>query len=312
MATIFNVEHRDDGIALLTINVPGDSQNTLKAEFIDEANAVFDELDKKRGLKGVIVRSGKPGSFIAGADINMLAACKEAADAAQLSRTGQAFCDRIAQFKRPIVAAIDGTCLGGGLELAMACRARICTDSSNTRLGLPEVQLGLLPGSGGTQRLPKLVGVTKALDLMLTGRHLRPHQAKKMGLVDDVVPSTILLQAAIHHLGHPRKGSAKSWRDSRQLSRWTLKHLSKARQLLFDQARKRTLAKTQGNYPAPEKIIECVSTGIAKGFKAGLAMEAQQFGELAVSPPSATVDEHLLCDNRDEKRQRCRRRRATT
>ena len=280
---VFSVERRDDGIAVITIDVPGESQNTLQAEFVEQANQVLDQLAKTRGLKGIIFISGKPGSFIAGADINMLAACKDAAEATQLSRTGQAFFDRIANFKKPVIAAIDGACLGGGLELALACHGRVCTDNSQTRLGLPEVQLGLLPGSGGTQRLPRLIGITKALDLMLTGRHLRPRQAKKMGLVDAVVPATILLQAAVHQIDYPHTKS-KTLRDPKSLIRATFKHLSRARKLLFDQVRKRTLAKTKGNYPAAEKIIECVETGIAKGIKVGYETEAKLFGELAMTP----------------------------
>ena len=281
-ATMFSVEQGDDGIAIIRIDVPNERHNILKAVFIDEAHQVLNKLAKQSGLKGVILTSAKADSFIAGADIHMLADCQEAADASQLARAGQAFCNRIAKFKKPVIAAIDGVCLGGGLELALACRARVCTDNDHTRLGLPEVQLGLLPGSGGTQRLPRLIGVRNALDLMLTGRQLRPHQAKRLGLVDEVVADSILLDVARRLIAHPPKRK-RHWRDPRIISRWALKHIGKIRHWLFGQARTRTLKKTKGLYPAPERIIDCVETGIHKGLKVGLDSEARLFGELAMT-----------------------------
>ncbi|MDQ5910099.1 MAG: 3-hydroxyacyl-CoA dehydrogenase / enoyl-CoA hydratase / 3-hydroxybutyryl-CoA epimerase, partial [Pseudomonadota bacterium] len=209
--TVFQLTRREDNIAVITIDLPGESQNTLKAEFVDEANALLDHLEQDTSLRGVVFISGKPGSFIAGADINMLQACKTAAEATELSKAGQRFFDRLEHFKAPIVAAIDGACLGGGLELALACHGRVCTNNPKTALGLPEVMLGVLPGSGGTQRLPRLIGIPAALDLMLTGKHLNARKAQRLGLVDDVVPATILLQTAIAfaHQLQPRQGAKR-------------------------------------------------------------------------------------------------------
>lgn len=175
----FTLSYRDDGIAVLTIDVPGESVNTLKSSFADEVASVLNELEDKDDLKGVVVISGKPTSFVAGADISMINDCKTAGDAESLARQGQAMFDRIEQLRVPVVAAIHGSCLGGGLELALACHYRVCTESDKTELGVPEVKLGLLPGSGGTQRLPRLVGVQEALTLILTGKSLRPKQARK-------------------------------------------------------------------------------------------------------------------------------------
>lgn len=141
--TVFQLAIRDDGVAVVTIDLPGESQNTLKAEFVGEANALLDRLEQNPNVQGVVFISGKPGSFIAGADINMLKACQTAAEATELSRAGQRFFDRLENFKAPVVAAIDGACLGGGLELALACHGRVCTDNPKTALGLPEVmQIG--------------------------------------------------------------------------------------------------------------------------------------------------------------------------
>lgn len=127
----------------------------------------------------------------------MIANCQSKEQASELSREGHQLFEKLENYPLPIVAAIHGACLGGGLELALACHVRVCSNDDKTRLGLPEVQLGLLPGSGGTQRLPKLIGIPNALDMMLTGKQLRAKQALKMGLVDDVVPETILLDVAI-------------------------------------------------------------------------------------------------------------------
>lgn len=127
----------------------------------------------------------------------MIARAQSALEAEELARQGQQVMAEIGGLPIPVIAAIHGACLGGGLELALACHSRICTDDAKTILGLPEVQLGLLPGSGGTQRLPRLVGVSTALEMILTGKQLRARQALKAGLVDDVVPQSILLEAAV-------------------------------------------------------------------------------------------------------------------
>lgn len=141
--------------------------------------------------------SAKPDNFIAGADINMIGNCKTAQEAEALARQGQQLMAEIHALPIQVIAAIHGACTGGGLELALACHGRVCTDDPKTVLGLPEVQLGLLPGSGGTQRLPRLIGVSTALEMILTGKQLRAKQALKLGLVDDVVPHSILLEAAV-------------------------------------------------------------------------------------------------------------------
>lgn len=177
--------------------MPRVKMNTLKAEFGNQVRGLIRRVRDDKSLRGVVFISAKADNFIAGADINMIARCQSAQEAESLARQGQQIMSEIHGLSIPVIAAIHGACLGGGLELALACHARICSDDEKTRLGLPEVQLGLLPGSGGTQRLPRLIGVSTALDMMLTGRQLRARQALKAGLVDEVVPQAILLQAAV-------------------------------------------------------------------------------------------------------------------
>lgn len=279
----FTLERRDDGIAIIHIDVPGESMNTLKASFAAEVDAVLVELEQINDLAGVILLSDKPGSFVAGADISMIDGCANAADAESLARQGQAMFDRIEQLKVPVVAAIDGACLGGGLELALACHYRVCADSSRTVIGLPEVQLGLLPGSGGTQRLPRLIGIQKALPLILTGKQLRPKQAKKLGIIDEVVPASILLEAAVKQA---LSGQAKVRKVQHSLVNKALEGTGAGRRLIFKKAREQAQAKAKGNYPALDKIIDTIAHGADHGFAAGLDYEARQFGALAMSPES--------------------------
>ncbi|MBO1106802.1 fatty acid oxidation complex subunit alpha FadJ [Plesiomonas shigelloides] len=281
----FSLTVRDDGVGVLTMDVPSDSVNTLKAEFGEQIRAILSDLKNRNDVRGLVLISGKTDSFVAGADISMLAACRSADEAATLSRQGHAVMAELEALPFTVVAAIHGACLGGGLELALACHARVCTEHDKTQLGLPEVQLGLLPGSGGTQRLPRLIGVAKALDLMLTGRSVRAKSARKMGLVDDVVPPSILLQAAAELALKPKPKRSKPG----GAMGWLLEGNSAGRNLVFNQATKQTLSKTRGNYPAPEKILDVVRCGLEKGMAAGLEAEAREFGELVMTPESAAL-----------------------
>ena len=295
---VLSVEQRSDGVAVVRMDVPGESMNTLQQNFAEEFARVFDELDRSSVARAVVFTSGKPDSFIAGADIRMIQAVKSAAQAAELSRIGQRAMSRVEGFRVPVVAAIHGACLGGGLETALACHARVASDDKKTKLGLPEVQLGLLPAAAGTQRLPRLVGVQAALDLMLTGKQLDARRAKKLGLVDDVVPQPLLLEVACRHaLSLAEKGAPKpkgleklkSFFSKAELTELALAENPLGRKVLFDQARKQLLAKTRGNYPAAERILDVVKAGLEGGFEKGLEAEAQAFGDLAVSPEAAQL-----------------------
>jgi 3-hydroxyacyl-CoA dehydrogenase/enoyl-CoA hydratase/3-hydroxybutyryl-CoA epimerase len=282
----FTLDVREDGVAILTMDVPGESMNTLKVEFAEQIESVLQQINANTSIKGVVVISGKSNSFVAGADISMLAACETAEDATTIAKGGQDMFQRIEDMPVTFVAAIHGPALGGGLELALACHYRVCSDDAKTQLGLPEVQLGLLPGSGGTQRLPKLISVQQAMKMMLTGASVRAKQAKKYGIVDDMVPQSILLDVAI---AMAKKPKPKRNGPKLDLMGKFLENTSVGRNLMFKQARKQTASKTQGNYPSPELIIDCIETGLSKGFKKGLEVEAKHFGHLVMSPESAAL-----------------------
>ncbi|MGP2515088.1 fatty acid oxidation complex subunit alpha FadJ [Yersinia sp. 2545 StPb PI] len=281
--SVFTLNVRPDNIGVITIDVIGDKVNTLKAEFAEQIAEILQQAQALSQLQGLVIISGKPDSFIAGADITMIAACRTAHDARVLAQKGQSVLAQIAAFPIPVVAAIHGACLGGGLELALACHSRICSLDDKTVLGLPEVQLGLLPGSGGTQRLPRLIGVSKALDMILTGRQVRARQALKMGLVDDAVLLDILLDVAV-------KRAKAGWLD-RPVLPWQERLLSGplGKALLFKIVRKKTLAQTKGHYPAAERIIDVVRKGLDYGGPSGYEAEARAFGDLAMSPQSSAL-----------------------
>jgi len=299
----FTLVRHENGIAHLVIDVIGENVNTLKAEFTEQIQAVLADIKADKGITGIVLCSGKEGTFVAGADINMIDDCQSRDEVVALSRQGQRIFAQLEQLSIPIVAAIDGSCLGGGLELAMACHARVCSDNAKTALGLPEVQLGLLPGSGGTQRLPKLVGLQKALDMMLTGKQLRAKQALKAGLVDDVVPSSVLLTVAeqvaikLHQRGKSSAKRKKSTVDK------LLENNSVGRNIVYQQAQKTVQAKTQGNYPAPVKIIDCVRTGIEFSSEKGYLLEAEHFADLVMSDESAQLRQLFFASTAMKKEQ---------
>ncbi len=296
--SVVRVERRPDGVAVLWLDDPAESVNTLSADLSSDLSRALTEVDTDASVKALVFASGKK-DFIVGANLHMLSGVRTAAEATELSRAGQEGMDRIEAFPKPIVAAIHGSCLGGGLEMAMACRERVATDDPRTKLGQPEVQLGLLPGAGGTQRLPRLVGVQQALDLMLTGKHVSARKAKKLGLVDEVVSEPILVdvaaERALRLAAAPEKKKEKPvdrlkhFFDREELTERALADNPVGRKVLFDQARKQLRKKTRGNYPAPEKILEVVKVGLAQGFDRGLEAEREAFGELVVSPEAAQL-----------------------
>ncbi|GAH67541.1 unnamed protein product, partial [marine sediment metagenome] len=188
----------DDAIAVVTVNHPDEPLNILSFQAIQQLEEILDqlaELDDPRPV-GVIFISGKADNFIVGVDIKDFLDFESAEQAAEANHHGQRIFGKIADLPFPSVAAINGTCLGGGLELALSCTGRIITDHPRTVLGLPEVNLGLLAGVGGSQRLPRLVGLSAALDMMLTGKNVYPYKARKIGLADEIVSPGVLLAAA--------------------------------------------------------------------------------------------------------------------
>ncbi len=277
-----------EGVAVLTFDLPDEPVNKFNLAVKNEFLATLDRQTSDRAVKSLVLISGKTDSFIAGADIEEFLELKSAAEAEQLSREGQAMLDRLAGMTKPVVFAIHGACMGGGLEAALAAHYRIGTDSPKTVLAVPEVMLGLLPGAGGTQRLPRTVGLRNALDMILTGRSVRARKALKIGLIDELVHPAILLDMAID-----RAAALASGKLARSQGRKThgpadavLEDNPVGRALVLRKAREQILEKTHGNYPAPLAAIDAVATGYKHGMERGYAQEARAFGELSVTEVS--------------------------
>jgi len=287
---------------VIRFDTPGSKVNTLNQDVMLEFTEVIGKVKGDNAVRSAVIISGKPDCFIAGADINMLQACTSAEEVEQLSLNGHACLDAIEKSEKPVVAAIMGSCLGGGLEVALSCHYRIAAKTKNTMMGLPEVMLGILPGAGGTQRLPKLVGVPNAFDMMLTGKNIKPDKGKKMGLID----------AVVEPLGPGLRDPANRTRDyleevamgvAKGLADGTVKKSSRkkglmdkvmdfalqydmGKDMLIKQVKGKVMKMTQGKYPAPLKIIDTVKTTLDKGMAEGYKAEAKNFGDLAMTSES--------------------------
>jgi len=284
---IFRVEWTDRGIAHLVMDDPERKVNVIDVAAIEQLEAAMTELEGRADLAGVVLRSGKRGSFIAGADVNMIAAITDRERVLAIVRRAHAAFGRLAALACPTVAAIDGVCLGGGTELALACDSRIASEEPHTQIGLPEVMLGIFPAFGGTTRLPRLVGLSAALDLILTSRALDGRRAERMGLVARAVPAAWLIEHAHRRIEQLRALPRERRRDSfrpRGLMPFLLDGNPFGRALVLNRARSMTQARTAGNYPAPMAAINVMEHGLGQPLAAGLALEANWIADLVVGP----------------------------
>ena len=282
-----NITHKDS-VAIITLDLPGEKVNKLNESMMDEFSTFLDVLEANDELIGAVLISGKKDTFIAGADIDMFQARDTAEEIEQLSKDGHKILNRIADFKKPIAVAVHGSCMGGGLELSLACHYRVCSDSSKTIFALPEVKLGILPGTGGTQRLPRLIGLQNSLPYMLAGKNIYTRQAKRMGLVDEVTHKDAIEKAAIKGV-HKIVDGKFDRKDKRPLMHKILEGNPLGRKIIFSQARKKTAGQTKGNYPAPPKIIDAVEYGYKNGIDKGLENETVLFGELGATQESRNL-----------------------
>jgi 3-hydroxyacyl-CoA dehydrogenase / enoyl-CoA hydratase / 3-hydroxybutyryl-CoA epimerase len=270
-----------DGLAQLTFDKAGTATNTLSKAALSELDDALDQLDKE-APKGLVVRSGKANGFIAGADIDEFGDIRDAAVARALLERGATTFDRLAKVGYPTLALIRGFCLGGGLELALACRYRVVVDEPSTRLGLPEVMLGIVPGWGGIKRLPKLIGAPAALDLLLTGKTVDARKAKRLGLADECVPPRIMDNTVRGVLLATPPPRALPFPLSLTLS-------SLGRRYIAASARKRVAKRARReHYPAPYVIIDLWERfdGDAVAPAAG---DAASIGALLATPTAANL-----------------------
>jgi len=275
-----------DGIAVVTLDLKGEPVNKISRAVKNDFLGTFESLERERAVQAVAFFSGKPDNFIAGADIEEFVALTTAAEAERLVADGQELLERVARFPKPVAVGIHGACLGGGLEFALACHYRVASDHPKTQLGLPEVQLGILPAAGGCQRLPRLIGARAALDIILAGKVERAQKAFRLGIVDELVHPAILRDITLAAATRMAGGWRPKHRRPGGFVTFLLDGNPLGRRLVFRTARKQVLKQTKGNYPAPLAALEAVEYGFRRGLTAGLKREAQLFGQLAVTDVS--------------------------
>ncbi|PPE75784.1 3-hydroxyacyl-CoA dehydrogenase [Solimonas fluminis] len=282
-----NFEKDNDGIVTLTLDMPGRSMNVLNDELSQPLAEAIGRIEGDASIKGVIVTSGKK-EFLAGADIEKVFAITDPADAFKLAEDYKGFLRRLELCGRPVVAALNGTALGGGLELALACHYRIAIDDPKAQFGLPEVKLGLLPGGGGTQRLPRLIGIQPSLPLMLEGKELKASDAKNAGIIHALARDRedLLAQAKAWCLANPKP--VQPWDDKK--FKWPGGDAkAPANGQLWAIAPSMANAKTYGNYPAPINIMASVFDGGITDFDTGCRSESRYFANCVVSQVSKNM-----------------------
>lgn len=276
--------------AVLSLDLPGEPVNKLNTQVKQEFDAALARLRDDPAVKALVIISGKPDNFVAGADIEEFTRLSTREEFTRLSREGQELIQRLDDFPKPVVCAIHGACLGGGLELALACDWRVASDHPKTQLGLPEVQLGLLPGAGGCQRLPRLIGLSAALGIIMPGKTEVAFKAFRLGMVDELVPPSILLDTALkaadrlveagapgRPVRRPKRGGMMGAIFDRS---WP------GRQFVYWKAKRDTIRKSGGHYPAPIAALAAVRAGLEGGLRRGLRVEHEKFGELAATDVS--------------------------
>jgi 3-hydroxyacyl-CoA dehydrogenase/enoyl-CoA hydratase/3-hydroxybutyryl-CoA epimerase len=277
----------EQGVFTAWFDLPGKTVNVLDEAALRDLQGVLDACRQAQPLRLLVFRSAKPGCFLAGADLTQLERLSNAGDVEQVLRAGQQLFDRLAEFPVPTVAVIEGTCLGGGLEFAMACRFRVAVHDASTRLGLPETQLGLIPAWGGTQRLPRLVGVQRALEMILEGRRLSAAQACAWGLVDAAFSRPEFEQQLQAFLKERMAGCPLPARRQ-TLGTWLRDRTRWGQRLVLYMARRRVANKAP-HYPALRAALNAIDTGLRKGHAQGLQEERTQFAQVLATPASKNL-----------------------
>jgi 3-hydroxyacyl-CoA dehydrogenase/enoyl-CoA hydratase/3-hydroxybutyryl-CoA epimerase/3-hydroxyacyl-CoA dehydrogenase/enoyl-CoA hydratase/3-hydroxybutyryl-CoA epimerase/enoyl-CoA isomerase len=275
-------------IALLTLDQPGSRANTLSQAMLGELEAMIGQLKTRTDLRGLIFRSGKPGMFIAGADLRELGSAPQDADTARkMVKRGLDLIAAIEALPYPTVAAIEGACMGGGLELALGFDYRLASTHPKTEIGLPETKIGLIPGWGGTQRLSRLIGPSLAAEMICAGEAAKAERARQIGLVFDAVPSERLQDEAVRLLQEARKSD--EWKAARKRKQQPVGLSEEQQSFTFAVARAQVMAKTGGQYPAPLAALEAIAKGCNLPLEEGLKAETDQFVKLVGSPISRNL-----------------------
>jgi 3-hydroxyacyl-CoA dehydrogenase/enoyl-CoA hydratase/3-hydroxybutyryl-CoA epimerase len=287
----FNRTSDERGISTLIFDTPDSEVNVLCFDALYELEQVIIEMHEDKSIKALFIESVKAHIFIAGADINEIKAFENTAETVEMLRRGQEIFNRLEALPFPTVAMIDGACLGGGLELALACDYRVATNDAHTRIGLVEVSLGIIPGLGGTQRLPPLVGFTKAIELITASKRLKGDKALKLGLVDASVPSGYLGFKKEEFIQELLVGKLEAKVKKNRKGILWYERLLPFKMLIAKMARSEVLKQTGGHYPAPLSTIDVLEKTLTMSSEEGLKIELEAFEPLATSQISKNLIE---------------------
>ncbi|MBI3019348.1 MAG: enoyl-CoA hydratase/isomerase family protein, partial [Deltaproteobacteria bacterium] len=280
-------ENSDFPIAIITFDLEGEKINKITMEAGEEFERIVKDLSKTPQIKGMILVSAKPDIFIAGADINEILSIRSTQEGMTKSSEAQRLPTLIESLPFPTVAAVHGACLGGGCELILGFSYRLATDHPKTQIGLPEVSLGILPGMGGCVRLPKLIGLQGALDMILGAKIWPAKKCLKTGLVHEMVPQELLLDRAIEVL------EKALWKKKKETSFFSLTFLLEknrlGRHMIYKKAKDMILNRTRGHYPAPLKALDVIYECLDRGLTDSLKIEAEGFGQLAETAVSKNL-----------------------
>lgn len=283
-----------NGIAHLVFDLPNEKVNKLSAPVLLELEKAVNVIEGNKAIRVLLITSEKKDIFIAGADINEIKEIRDQKDAYEKVARGQNILNRLAEIKIPTIAVINGACLGGGLELALACKYRVAVVNKKTVLGLPEVNLGIIPGFGGTQRLPRLIGLKESLKIILSGKAVDVSKAAKIGLVDEVIREEFLEEKLSAFITEIVTNGEKNSYARKQFEAASKRIWSEFLQkyLIYFFAQRDLYQKTQGQYPAPYYALEVIKRTYGKTYgKKGFATELEAFCELVVGDVSKNLIE---------------------
>ena len=294
MENAFHFEMLKNNIGQLTFDLPGERINKFNTQVMQELDTSLDDLAKNSDLKCLLIRSVKKNIYIVGADIKEIDTITDLETGISVSSFGNKVFSKITHLPYPTIAVIDGACMGGGTEMSLACTYRLATDNPRTKIAFPEVNIGLFPGWGGTQRLPRLIGLKRSLDIILTGRNLDGIHAYRQGLVDKIIPKEQVKDAAFKFATDVVNGVdvlklSRSRRKQKGLFPYIFEKNPVGRALVYRLAKKNVLKKTKGHYPAPLEALKSIKRGFRRSLPKGLKIEANLFGHMIISPISKNL-----------------------
>ncbi len=297
MSQAFYFEELRNKIGILYFDLQDQKVNKFNTPVMEELSQTMQDLSLRDDLRALIFMSRKKDSYIAGADVQEIRTLTDPRIGYQVARKGQEVFDYFSKMPFPTIAVINGACMGGGTELSLACNYRLVTDNLKTSIAFPEVNLGILPGWGGCTRLPRMIGLQKSFDIILTGRKLNYKRAYRTGIADKIIATEWALEKALQFTEEILAGNGSKYtkrRESRGILPIILEKNHFGRNILFSKARQLILKKTGGHYPAPLKALQVIKESRGKSIEKSFEIEAKALGDLIVTSISKNLVQIFL------------------